>query len=212
MAEILSIAYSQEASSSNFNKHFSDILSTGIYYGGAVSITGANTVSIDPFILLYQCTTGEIVRVYRNTTTTVTTTETTAEYIVYSLSWINDSTNTGSFSAKSDDGNFNGNNIYANEIVFGKAVYGGGIITSIDLTNRSFPLYDTTNFNLTVKGDAQINGAVTLLDILQCGSDIILPVDSAPSSPVKGSCYFDSVTSKLYIYTGAAWISTTLAP
>jgi len=209
--QTLSIAYNQTFTSSDANKHYKDILSTGIYWGGAVSITGANTVSIAPFILLIQCTTGEVVRVQTTAAVTVTTTETTAEYIVYSLSWANSATNFGTFSAKDDDGNFNGNDIYSNEIVFGKASYGGGVITSINLLNRSYPVFDI-NKNLYVVGVAAFRDDVNIAGILSCDTEIVLPVDVAPGTPVKGSCYFDSATSKLYVYTGAAWISTTLAP
>lgn len=209
--QTLNISYTQNFTSSDVNKHYRDAISTGILWGGSITTTGSDTIDVAPFILLYQCTTGELIRVQSVSSVAVTTTETTAEYLVYNLSWANDATNYGTFSAKADDGNFNGNDIYANEIVFGKVVYGGGIITSVDLTNRSYPLYDV-NKNLFIKNDSDMRGNVTIGEVLQCGTDIILPVDSAPSSPVKGSCYFDSATSKLWIYTGAAWIQTTLAP
>ena len=32
-----------------------------------------------------------------------------------------------------------------------------------------------------------------------------------PGSPVTGSCYFDSAGPRIYVYTGAAWVSTLLA-
>lgn len=34
---------------------------------------------------------------------------------------------------------------------------------------------------------------------------------SAPSAPVAGELYFNSGDSKLYLYTGSAWVSVSLA-
>ena len=207
--QTLNISYTQNSTASNVNKHYRDVIQTGIVWGGALSITGGGaTVDIAPFILSIQCSTGEVVRV--QTTSVVTVTPTAAlPYIIYRLTWTNDAANYGTFEVLADDGNFNGNTVYANDIVFGLCGFTGPLVTSLISTNRSYAAYDK-NKDLHVGRDAVVVRNATIGAILQCGTNIVLPVDAAPAGPVKGSCYFDSVANKLYVHNGVGWKSTTL--
>lgn len=44
---------------------------------------------------------------------------------------------------------------------------------------------------------------------VRLGKDVTVVLASAPSSPVEGQCYEDSVTHKFYVHNGTAWVPLT---
>jgi hypothetical protein len=150
----LIFSYDHDATSSDFNKKFNKILKPGVYWGGGLTNPSGHDVDIANFILLIECSSGEMVRVQTSAIASVTVAEATP-YIVYTLSWVNDENNAGTFRADSDDGNFNGNNIYENEIVLGKATYSGGVITGFDYTEKTIGSIDLLNNHMS---DTSVHG------------------------------------------------------
>jgi len=215
----LSFAYDHAATASEFNKRLTDIIKPGLYKGGLLTNPSGDNVEIATFTALVRCSSDELVKVETSTAVTISVSE-LKPYVTYILHWQDDKDNSGDFSSKADDGLFNGSEIFSNEIVFGKAIYSGGVITGFDYTDRTRGTCDAdgniwVDSNISIKGNASIQqnatvgGNVTISQVLSCNGAINLPT-AIPSSPTTGSCYFDSVTGTLYIYDGSAWLSTVL--
>lgn len=217
--QTLTFPYTFDLDADVINRYLYKILQPGITEGGLLTNPSGDDVTIAPFTLFFQCSTGEMVKVQTTSDVTITTTETDC-YLVYTLNWDDSTDHFGTFRADESA------DIFSNEIIFGKAIYTLGSITGFDYTERSYALVDvdknvnvsgdltchndtTIKNDLTVENDLVVTNNVTITEVLTCGDDIVLP-SSAATTPVSGSCYFDDATDTLFVYNGVGWVSTVL--
>jgi len=126
-SQTVTIKYHSPVDSSVVNKRFKDIRPVGIYSGGYLTITGADTVSLSP--LVCEITDGtHQVRVETASSVTVTLTEGVSDYVV--LRW----TYTGSESDYMEILAVGTPSTY--DLVVGKGIWSGGSLSSIDYGER----------------------------------------------------------------------------
>lgn len=80
----------------------------------------------------------------------------------------------------------------------------GGVLIDAVSTENYTPtaMGGKLRFQTTPNGDVN---RVTRMTITEKGSVIFHPLNSAPSSPIKGETYFDNTLNKLRVYDGTTW-------
>lgn len=129
--QTVTIKYQDRVDSPIVNARCLNIRPAGIYIGGYLSITGANTVSVSPL----ECEIGDgtyQVKVKTGSAVTVTCTKGSAEVVI--LRW----TYTGSASQDYME-LLATNSPAANDLIVGKVVYTGAAITSVTYGDSTYP-------------------------------------------------------------------------
>lgn len=142
----VSISYDDLATTQTFNKINHKVIKEGLYDGGELSHL-SGVISLNPFVSSFRTTTGEAVNV---TTSSIITSDTSLPasdtnpfgdisevepYLVGNFTWEN-SVRYVDFSTKASGAIFN------NDVVFGKALFSGGIVNDFEYTEKTFGSHD----------------------------------------------------------------------
>ena len=141
--------YAQDATSSNFNKRFSKIVQEGVYDGGTLCIDSGDDILIGVFTAYARSSSGEAVKIETSSTVSVTLAEATP-YVIGRFVWANNASNYLDFYAVASG------DIASNDIVFGKGVYVGGVLTSFDYDDKTYGLIDSDK-NVYISGNLYVD-------------------------------------------------------
>lgn len=86
----------------------------------------------------------------------------------------------------------------------------GGTVTSVGISSSSLtvtnsPITTTGTISVDLPTNVSVTGSTTI------GTFMKLTPGTAPSSPTRGTVYYDSTANKLKVYTGSAWETITSA-
>lgn len=142
--QIISYSYEQEVTSRSMNKLTYGLMPPGIYGGGELTRTSDVSVSISPAIVYYRDTANALgvkIEITENANLTVTNTK---PYVVGRFTWIDDALNFMDFVGVSYE------EITATDIVFGRLIFNGAVLTSeYDYSRKSWASTYYTGYNQT---------------------------------------------------------------
>ncbi len=133
--QIIYIQHDGSASSSNICKQFKDIIEEGIISGGELTHLSGNTINLAPCVVTFRCSTGELIKLETSENIEIEVSEENP-YIIGNFTWVNTLNNYADFLSKSFE------DLYENDVIFGKAVYETGSITSISFEEKT--IFDKT--------------------------------------------------------------------
>lgn len=162
--------YGQDATASNVNKRLSKIIQEGIYEGGTLYIDSGNDILIGVFVVFIRGASGQAVKIETTTNISLTLSEATP-YIIGRYSWNNSATNYMDVYAVAEG------SIANNDIVFGKGVYVGGVLTSFDYSDKTWGL-STTDGDVHVMNDIDIKRHAIVSESIVANSVYIRGDDS----------------------------------
>lgn len=185
--QVLTFDYKGKGKSQDFNRLFYKTLSSGIYEGGELSIGSAGTLNVSPFVCVVKDDSAKIgVRLETTTNVTISNNVDNAHpYVIGQFTWQNTEDNYMEIKCVS----YAEMSGLSNILVFGRCVYSGTVLESIDTTRRTIAqvsrqgvLKDKSDFNVTIdetqtnyikisQGKAYIGGK--FVDF----SDTVFPID-----------------------------------
>lgn len=134
--QYITFDYRHPATGKDFNTLLRAGIKPGIYSGGAITITGANTITIDPFVAYLKVSTDKLVRVETKTVVSLTITESTP-ILSLTYTWSDTIENWLDWNQRAV-----GSAVITNEVCLCKMVFVANVISSIDYTVRDYGLYN----------------------------------------------------------------------
>lgn len=126
----ISWKYGQDLIASEINKWLYKIFKKGIYDGGLVTIASGNTVNIAPMKVICETSLNQAIAVRTADTVQLEIDETTP-YITCQFVWVDADANYMDFTAKSEG------SLLSTDVIIGKGIYLGGVLTDIDYRERN---------------------------------------------------------------------------
>jgi hypothetical protein len=128
----------------NFNSLFRDVLPAGIYDGGEITNLGGNQISIAPFVAIFYSEDDVAVKI--QTTSAITLSIPAAAPVIHAyFTWSDTIENWADITSRAVA------TVVTNEIIFGKALFTGSVLTSIDYTDKTWGLI-TTDVSTSLRG------------------------------------------------------------
>ncbi len=121
--------YGEDLIASEINKWLYKIIKKGIYDGGLVSIASGDTVNIAPMKVICETNLNQAIAIKTDDTVQLEISESTP-YITCQFNWVNAVANYMDFTAKSEG------SLLSTDVIIGKGVYIGGVLTDIDYRER----------------------------------------------------------------------------
>jgi hypothetical protein len=148
--QYITFDYKHPATGSAFNTSLREAVKPGLYSGGQISITGANEISIAPFVVYIKTgtlyTDAKLIRIETRSAVTLTITESTP-VIALTFTWQDVSENWLDFNQRTS-----GSAPLTNEICLGECEFTASVITSINTECVTRGLLDEDG-NAYVDGD-----------------------------------------------------------
>ena len=127
----------------NFNKYMCEIIKSGIYNGGLLSMNG-DVLRVAAFTTFFQTSAGQGVKIFTsqnvesdlNAGTPLIPVTEIAPYIVANFTWVNQDANYLDFYAKAIG------DIYDDDIVFGKSLWSAGSIVGFSYSEKTWGIID----------------------------------------------------------------------
>ena len=153
--QVLTFDYKNVGTSQSFNRLFYNILSSGIYEGGEVTITDvSNQVKISKFVSLIKDDNNKVATRVETQEDIVLTVSNSQPFIIGQFIWQNVEENYMDIKAVS----YAEMSTLSNIIIFGRAVYSGTVLQKIDTTRKTIAqmskqgcLKNIPDFLVTVK-------------------------------------------------------------
>jgi hypothetical protein len=130
--QYITFDYRHPATGRDFNTVLRGAIQPGIYEGGEITITGANTVSIAPFIAYLYSSTDKLVRVETRTAVALTIAESTPVLSI-TLPWADVVENWLDWNQRA-----HGSTVITNEVCLGEMIFVDSAINSIDYTVKNW--------------------------------------------------------------------------
>lgn len=130
--QYITFDYRHPATGRDFNTLLRGGIKPGIYSGGTITITGANTISIAPFIAYLYSSTDKLVRVETRTAVALTITESTPVLSI-TYPWADVAENWLDWNQRA-----HGSAPITNEVCLGEMVFVANAINSIDYTVKNW--------------------------------------------------------------------------
>lgn len=134
--QYITFDYKHPATAKDFNTLLKGAIKPGIYSGGDITITGANTISVAPFIAYLYSDTDKLVRVETRLAVALTIAESTPVLSI-TLPWANVVENWLDWNQRA-----HGSAVITNEVCLGEMVFVANAINSIDYTVKNYGLYN----------------------------------------------------------------------
>ena len=184
--QYITFDYRHPAKGNDFNTLLREALTPGLYTGGTITYAG-NQVFIAPFVIYIKVSTDKLVRIETRNTVTLTITESTP-VIALTYIWQDVSEDWLDFNQRAS-----GSAPLTNEICLGECVFVGGVITSIDYTNKTWgrqtyndvpngttPLIITSQTVVTNLNADMLDSAHKSTDAtFAADSDLLIPTEKA---------------------------------
>jgi hypothetical protein len=130
--QYITFDYRHPATAKDFNTLLKGAIKPGIYSGGTITITGANTISIAPFIAYLYSSTDKLVRVETRTAVALTIAESTPVLSI-TFPWANVAENWLDWNQRA-----HASAVITNEVCLGEMVFVANAINSIDYTVKNW--------------------------------------------------------------------------
>ena len=170
--QLIYFRYNQPLISSDLGKLLHNIIKPGVYYGGLMSITSGNVISIGVLDVMCETSSNQVVHIKTQSVVPLTIAEATP-YVVCNFTWVDSTSNYLDFTAKAYG------DILANDVILGKGVYVANILTSFSYTKKTWgkivsdvftpkiagSTYEGSGVYITQKGKYEKIDNVVLFDI-----------------------------------------------
>jgi hypothetical protein len=130
--QYITFDYKHPATGRAFNTLLREGIQPGVYSGGAITITGGNSISIAPFVAYVKSQSDKLVRIETRTAISLGITESTPVLSI-TFSWADVSEVWTDFNQRAS-----GSSPITYEVCLGKMIFGGGIITGIDYSVKNY--------------------------------------------------------------------------